>query len=690
MTTFKTVSHLGSALAFTGLVFATCAGSTAMLVPSVSADEILSSDEILHRLAPAPGKPPKKPRTRGIAVEPESEPALSEPAPSPVGFRRVALPAIQFEFNSDRLTGAAVRQLGELARALEAPGLRDAVFSIQGHTDSIGDAGYNRRLSLRRARAVKRHLAAERGLSVPRLVEVGLGEAFPLPALPSDDGRNRRVEIVHLGIATSSGGSGRTPQGRSPARRALLIGIDRYRHVSPLKGPVNDAAAMGAFLSGHLGYRSSDINTLVNAEATRDNILAAIESWLVAGTAPGDEAFLFFSGHGFQQPDANGDEADRRDETLVPVDTWVDGKRNAIGMIADDEIDALLDRMPGRRIHVVLDACHSGTGTRSTGDWRNVKSPRLPDGTPLRVAARTRGVGSGGAARREAFLASDRPDLTVWTAVRADQKALVDEEAEAAGGPPGSVFTRLFLQGVRDREADRDANGAVTVQELRDYLVGGSEAYCRRHPDVCGTGLTPQLFAAPSRLDEPALQVAAAARLPRVARLAKDILVRGPETGDAGGGGAVRVGMSPGPRIALGAALDIVVESDRDGYLVLLDVDAAGRLVQIFPNAPSLASGVSDRIRAGQRISLPGEQAGFRFRAEPPVGRGALIAVVASESASLRGLTARHKDLAVVPHPESYLVELAEVLRGGAVGGGDRLGAGWAVGKLDYEIVSRQ
>ncbi len=580
---------------------------------------------------------------------------------------------------------------------MEAPALRGAAFSIQGHTDSIGDAAYNRRLSLRRAQSVKRHLVSEGRLSAPRLVEVGLGEGFLLPGLAGDDGRNRRVEIVHLGIETTPAGDGAGARGRLPARRALLIGVDRYRHVSSLEGPVNDAVAMASFLSGHLGYRGSDIKTLVDAEATRDNILTAIEDWLIAGTSSGDEVFLFFSGHGFQQSDANGDEADRRDETLVPVDAFVDNERKVKGMIADDEIAALLDRMTGRRIHVVLDSCHSGTGTRSTGDWRNVKSPRLPDGTPLRVAARTRGIGGGGAVRREAFLTSDRPELTVWTAVRSEQKALVDEEAEAEGAPPGSVFTRLFLRGVRDREADRDANGAVTVQELRDYLVSGSEAYCRRHPDVCGAGLTPQLFAAAGRLDEPALQSTASATdtalpLPRVARLAKDILIRDSETGDgdARDDGAVRVRMSPGPRIALGAALDIVVESDRDGYLVLLDVDATGRLIQIFPNEPSLASGVSDRIRAGQRVTLPGQRAGFRFRAEPPTGRGALIAVVANESASLRDLTARHKDLSVVPHPESYLVELAEILRDEAAGNRDRSDFGWAVGKLDYEIVSQQ
>ena len=694
----KTASLLAPALAVAGLALVSIAGPAAMLPSSACADEIVSSDEILSRLAPpsTESPPSRKAKTRGIAVEPTPAEGAASPEPSH-GFRRVALPAIQFEFDSDRLTGTAERQLAQLAQALKAPALQGGVFSIQGHTDSTGVDAYNHALSLRRAQAVKRHLVAERDLAPARLVEAGLGEAFPLPGVPGEDGRNRRVEIVHLGMEIRPGGGGERSEessARAPARRALLIGIGLYRHVSALEGPVNDAAAMASFLIGSLGYRARDIKTLTDAEATRLNILDAIERWLVAGTAPGDEAFLYFSGHGFQQPDKDGDESDRRDETLVPVDAFVDSERTVVGMIADDEIAALLDRMDGRRIHVVLDSCHSGTATRSTGDWRRVKSPRLPDGTPLRLAARTRGVG-GEPFPGEAFLFSDRSQLTVWTAVRAEQKALIDEETS---GAPGSVFTRLFLRGARDGEADLDADGTITARELHDYLVSGSDAYCRRHPDICGDGLTPQLFAARGRFDEPALpladasagpvavrQVEADARTSRLTHFAKDILVRGSEAATSGGG--IRLRMDPGPRIALGAALDIVVESDREGHLLVLDVDAAGRLVQIFPNRRSLASGVSDRIEAGQRVALPGERASFRFRAEPPLGPGTLIAVVSSESVRLRSLAARHKDLSVVSHPESYLVELAEILREVSTESGDDGRPGWTVAKLDYEIV---
>lgn len=597
---------------------------------------------------------------------------------------RVTLPAIQFEYDSDRLTEGAVRQLIELAAALGAQSESPLSFAIQGHTDSTGSESYNRDLSLRRARAVKRYLSTKVPLSSERLVEVGLGESSLLPGMPGEDGRNRRVEIVKLDTNPSSrNGSGDWGATR---KRALLVGVSAYHHVSSLLGaPVNDAKDMASFLSSHLGYREHDIKMLLDEEATRGNILAAITDWLIGGTRPGDEAFLYFSGHGFQEPDKNGDEADRRDETLVPVDTFVNANRELVGMLTDDEIGALLDGLTGREIHVVLDSCHSGTATKGGNiETEYVKSPRLPDGTLAQVAE-VKGIsGPGSSTQQESFLSSDAAGVTVWTASAADQRALVDRNKSARGR--GSVFTRLFLRGVKDGEADRDKDGTVTVQELHQYLVAGSSLYCARHPADCSLGLTPQLFVDDaSRLDEPAF-----GRLSRTAQLAKDLLVQGRTDTEVMGDVLVRI--QSGPKIVVDDTIDIVVESNRDGHLVLLDVDGAGQLVQIFPNEYSINKGFSERILAGVPVTLPGAQGGFDFRAAGPSGRGMLIAVVSHGSALLQNLASRHKDLSVIARPEAYLVELAEVLRAPNSADTRRLASrkDWAVGKHEYQVISQR
>ena len=90
------------------------------------------------------------------------------------------------------------------------------------------------------------------------MVEVGLGEDYPVAGFAGDDARNRRVEVINLGTGAVVAGEAGLPP--SPATRddgqrrgrALLIGIDRYRHVSPLVGTVNDARNEGldVFASG--------------------------------------------------------------------------------------------------------------------------------------------------------------------------------------------------------------------------------------------------------------------------------------------------------------------------------------------------------------------------------------------------------------------------------------------------------
>ena len=648
-----------------GVVTAVCLFCMIMSTLPASGGEIVTSDDIVRQMKP-------KPRTRGIV----SEPTETNPA-------RVVLPAIQFEIDSARFTRTALAQVRELGKALKSDALSPFMFAVMGHTDSTGSSKYNRGLSSRRARAVTRYLKNEIGVAGHRLVDVGLGESFPIKGIPSTHARNRRVEITKLGGGTPA------EDVRRNRRRALLIGIDKYQNVSRLNGPVNDAKDIEAFIKGHMGFKKSDVQLLVDGEATKKNIMSTVKKWLVEGTNAGDEVFLFYSGHGFQQPDTDGDEADGLDETLVPVDASVDESGKIKGMITDDELGVLLGRLAGRRVHVVVDACHSGTSTRSAGDldsWKYIKTPRLPDGSPIRVV-RTRGIGGKAGSRRESLLQSNDPDFAIWAAVRSDQKALVDRETAGRTGG-GSVYTRRLLWGARDGKADGNRDGIVTIAELHRYVLEESEAYCKRHSDDCRFGLTPQVQVASGRSEIPAFQNAYA-RLPHNATIAKDILVRPSNQRTSSGEKSVRLRIAPSPNLVLGSTLDIVVESDRGGYLVLVDINAAGELVQIFPNEGSLNSGVSSLISAGKPLRLPGEKAGFRFRATPPVGPGLLVAIVTEKNDRVWELASRHKDLSVVPSPAAYLVEIGEALRAGASSPKISRDADWSVATYPYKVVAR-
>ncbi|MEP1867941.1 MAG: OmpA family protein [Paraglaciecola sp.] len=69
-------------------------------------------------------------------------------------------------------------------------------LSIEGHTDSVGDANYNTQLSIQRANSVANYLQGT-GVATNRLQTLGMGESQPLASNDTAQGRqqNRRVEL---------------------------------------------------------------------------------------------------------------------------------------------------------------------------------------------------------------------------------------------------------------------------------------------------------------------------------------------------------------------------------------------------------------------------------------------------------------------------------------------------------------
>lgn len=150
---------------------------------------------------------------------------------------------------------------------------------------------------------------------------------------------------------------------------ALLIGIDEYRdeYVAKynLRGCVNDVEAMRIFLANQLGVPDDHIRVLTNQDATRTAILRAFQEFLIdnPAIATGDQIFFHFSGHGSQMRDPTGVEPDGYNETLVAYDSRTPGVYD----IPDKTLAVLLDRLAahkGDHITVILDCCHSGSGTR--------------------------------------------------------------------------------------------------------------------------------------------------------------------------------------------------------------------------------------------------------------------------------------------------------------------------------------
>lgn len=158
-------------------------------------------------------------------------------------------------------------------------------------------------------------------------------------------------------------------------RFALLVGVSEYPGLSEseqLEGSINDVALMKATLTSRFAFQDDQIQTLTGLDATGDAIRSALKKIVghiraLPEDSPQAQVVFHFSGHGAQLPDQedeNRDEPDGLDETLVPADAT---KQGGSADIRDDELNDFAHQVcdDGKaHLWMVLDCCHSGTGTR--------------------------------------------------------------------------------------------------------------------------------------------------------------------------------------------------------------------------------------------------------------------------------------------------------------------------------------
>lgn len=149
-------------------------------------------------------------------------------------------------------------------------------------------------------------------------------------------------------------------------KKALLIGINYRGTSSQLNGCINDVENMKHYLTSK-GY--TDITTLTDdtpLQPTKSNIIISLLNLFLSGAS---ELFLHYSGHGSWELDRSGDEEDRRDESICPIDCAT------AGMITDDQLRGLLTFVPHTsKLTIILDCCHSGTGMDLTYNLKSIKS----------------------------------------------------------------------------------------------------------------------------------------------------------------------------------------------------------------------------------------------------------------------------------------------------------------------------
>jgi Caspase domain/Lecithin:cholesterol acyltransferase len=158
---------------------------------------------------------------------------------------------------------------------------------------------------------------------------------------------------------------------------ALLVGINDYPpEVGKLAGCLNDVDHFHAYLSGNFDKANLAVEVLKDRDATRENIIRQFRAHL-GKAKEGDVALFQYCGHGARWASAKAFlefYPDGKDEGLVCIDSRRPGGYD----LADKELAILISEVAKNNPHlaVILDCCHSGSGTRGADAFRGLK-PRV-------------------------------------------------------------------------------------------------------------------------------------------------------------------------------------------------------------------------------------------------------------------------------------------------------------------------
>jgi len=216
-------------------------------------------------------------------------------------------------------------------------------------------------------------------------------------------------------------------QTRPPAnmayRKAFVVGIDSYQHISKLLTAREDARSMASALGG-AGFAVS-----LHLDLGEKDLRAAWRRF-TEQVEGGDEVAVFFAGHGVQVGGLN---------YLIPADVAGESERQ----LRDDSIplQRILDDMSERKAKLtlaVIDACRDN---------------------PFRMAGRNAGASSRGLAPTTAATGQ----MVIFSA-GAGQKAL--DNLGPSDKTRNGVFTRVFVQELKQRGLSIDALARRTRSEV--------------------------------------------------------------------------------------------------------------------------------------------------------------------------------------------------------------------------------
>ncbi|HYL00776.1 MAG TPA: caspase family protein [Steroidobacteraceae bacterium] len=398
--------------------------------------------------------------------------------------------------------------------------------------------------------------------------------------------------------------------GSDAAPRALLIGVADVPH-NALPGVDLDIDNMKK-VAGIMGFRPGDIKILFNEQATYANVRQALGGWVKDGVQPQDRVLIYFSGHGTRVPDPSPGSAGGVDDALVLHDVQrvtVQGHASLRNVLIGHEFGAALAAIPSRNVLVLVDACHSGTATRTLA----LGNERLGVGSGVMKFFTYPGMPT--AHTRALKMHTGDENYAALSAARDDEFAVGTEQ--------GGLFT-LGVAGAIE-EASRDGKHP-TVADLRTasaaFIATHTDEQSRHHPMTDGNEqlIRGELALIPLRDGQgPTWQALAA-----LAAQAEPLTLSG-----------------TGHEVRLGEEITLEVAVPRPGYLNVVTVDSQDRATVLYPNKFATANDV----KAGA-FKFPTAEMNFVVRAAEPVGPSLVVAFLTDKRVSLLELGVEGRDAA--------------------------------------------
>ena len=205
---------------------------------------------------------------------------------------------------------------------------------------------------------------------------------------------------------------------------ALIIGINDYRNLPDLAGPVNDASAVAELLSERYGF---EVTLLL--DPTRAQVIGELNRARVE-LAENDNLLIYYAGYSFR---------DEQTGTCywLPADADEGTEAN---WIAAPTVTRNLQAMAARHAIVITDACYSGVLARG---------------------------GRSGEIERLAAKRSRTALVSGWL------EPVLDD-----GGDGHSVFARALLNTLRENDEILDGQGLfAAVREATEVDLGGGTMY---------------------------------------------------------------------------------------------------------------------------------------------------------------------------------------------------------------------